>query len=126
MLDDHQRRVWDVDADLDHRGRHKYVQFARYKLPHHLVLFRGLHLSMYQPDIKSREDLVAKLLVHLRCIPQIDLLRFLDERVNNIDLPAELDFALHSAIDAVTLIVAKYDRLDRSAAGREFVDDRNV
>src|SRR5687767_3217711 len=126
MLDDHQRGVWNVDADLDHRGRDKYVQFARYELPHHLVLFRALHLSVYQPDLESREDLVAELLVHLRRIPQIDLLRFLDERVNDVDLPAELYFALHSAIDSVPLVLAKYDRLDRSAARRKFVDDRNI
>ncbi len=50
VLDDHHRRVRDVDADLDHRRRDEHVELPGAKRAHHRLLLLRRHLAVQQAD----------------------------------------------------------------------------
>ena len=62
VLDDHHRRVRDVDADLDDRGRDQHVERAGAELRHHPFLVGGRHLPVQQPEAQPREILLLEAL----------------------------------------------------------------
>ena len=126
VFDDHQRSIRDIDADLDYGCRDKDVQFARDELLHYLVFVDAFHFAVQKADAPVWKDLVAKLLEHYRRGFQVEFFGFFDQRVHDIDLSAEADFALDTFVNAVSLILADHDRFYRRAAWREFVDDGNV
>ena len=50
LLDHDHRGVRDVDADLDHAGRHEHVDLARREAPHHVALLARGHLAVHHLD----------------------------------------------------------------------------
>ena len=56
-LDDHHRRLRDVDPDLDHGRADEHVQLAVAESRHLGVAIRGLHPAMDEADPQRREDL---------------------------------------------------------------------
>ena len=50
LLHDHDRRVRDVDADLDHRRRDEHVELARLELRHQLAPLRRPQPAVQQAD----------------------------------------------------------------------------
>ena len=59
MLDHHDGRVRNVDADFNHRGRDQHVDFAFLEFPHDMFFFFGIEPSMQQADVKIGKSLVA-------------------------------------------------------------------
>jgi hypothetical protein len=56
LLDDHHRRVGDVDADLDHRRRDEHVELARLEAGHEVAPVGSLEPPWRQPTRKSRSS----------------------------------------------------------------------
>ena len=56
LLDDHDRRVRDVDADLDHRRRDEDVELARLELGHQLA-----PLGRPQPPVEEADAVSLQL-----------------------------------------------------------------
>ena len=55
VFNDHQRRVGQVDTDLDDRGGDQQLDRAIFKPLHHRLLFRGFQAAMYQADFQATE-----------------------------------------------------------------------
>ena len=55
LLDDHDRRVRDVDADLDHGRRDEHVELAVLERPHHLAPVGRLQPAVDQADAVAGE-----------------------------------------------------------------------
>src|SRR5579885_2779691 len=55
FLHDHDRRVRDVDADLDHGRRDEHVELVRGELPHHLAPLGGLEPPVQQAHAVAGE-----------------------------------------------------------------------
>src|SRR5262249_35062997 len=55
FLHDHDRRVGDVDTDLDHGRGHQYVQFSSLETSHQLAPFGGPQLTVQAADAEARE-----------------------------------------------------------------------
>ena len=53
LLDDHDRRVRDVDADLDHRCRDEHVELTGREGPHDGAALRGLQPAVHASDPES-------------------------------------------------------------------------
>ena len=91
-LDDHQRRIGHVDADLDHRRRDQHRQLAGGEARHHRVLVRPLHPAVDQADLVVAEAQPQ----HPRPLlggGGVALLAFLDQRAHPIGLAAAGDVA---------------------------------
>ena len=93
VLDHHHRRVGHVDADLDHRRRDEDVELAADERAHDAVLGVLLQAAVQQRDAELREDVLRQVIRHLGRGLQIDLLRLLDQRIDDVGLPALLDLA---------------------------------
>ena len=55
LLDDHHRRVRDVDADLDHRRRDEHVELARLEARHQLAALGRLEAAVQAADAELAE-----------------------------------------------------------------------
>ncbi len=55
LLDDHDRRVRDVDADLDHRRRHQDVELPGLEARHQIAAVGGLEPAVEQADAVALE-----------------------------------------------------------------------
>ncbi len=64
MLDDHQRCIRHINADLDDRGRDENVDAACYKLRHYRFLFRRFHTAVEQADAVLRKYGSPQLVIH--------------------------------------------------------------
>src|SRR6185295_16124831 len=57
-LDNHQRGVVKVDADLDHGGRNQHGKLARGEARHRRILFRPFHSAVDEADLVVAETLL--------------------------------------------------------------------
>ena len=73
-----------------------------------------------------REDSQTQIVVHHGRGFEVGFGRFLDERIDDVGLAAELDLALDATINALAFVFAADNCLDRRAAGRQFINDRNI
>ena len=85
-LDHHQRGIGDVDADLDHRGRHQDVQHAGAELFHDLIALVEVQAPVDQahPAVRQRG---AQGGVALGGVGEVDLVALFDERADPEGLP---------------------------------------
>ena len=60
VFDDHDRGVWDVDADLDHGRRHEHVRGPGHEALHHSLTNRRRPLTVHQVDGQRREGHVRR------------------------------------------------------------------
>ena len=88
MLDHHDRGVRHVDADLDHRRRDQQPRAPALEGVHRLVLFGSAHAPMHQPDLVAEP--VGKIAEAVFRGGGVDLLAFLDQRADPIELLAAL------------------------------------
>ncbi len=100
VLDDHDRGVRHVNADLDHGRRDEHLYLAADEAAHHLFLLGGLHPAVQEADGEVREDAVAQVLEHARRVLQVHLLGLFDERVDDVRLTARAHLALDAFVDA--------------------------
>ena len=91
LLHDHDRRVRDVDADLDHRRRDEHVQLALLERAHHLAALRGLEPAVQQPDPVPGELRALQPLGLLLGRTRKPRLGRLDQRADDVRLPPRVE-----------------------------------
>ncbi len=126
VLDDHDRRVRHVDADFDDGRRDEDVELPARKGLHDPVLVVRLHAAVQERDSICREDVLLQVVGHLSGRPEIDLGRFLDERIDDVGLPAGVELLAHELVDLVAPRFGLGDRLDRLSARRHLAHHRHV
>ena len=88
LLDDHHRRVRDVDADLDHRRRDEHVELPRLEPRHQVAPVGRLQPAVQAADAEPAQlrALQPRRLLLRRARPR--RLRLLDQRADDVRLPA--------------------------------------
>ncbi|TMA27619.1 MAG: hypothetical protein E6J87_21095 [Deltaproteobacteria bacterium] len=117
ILDDHQRRVRDVDAHFDDGGGDQHLGLAGLETRHRGLAFGGFQAAVQQIDARSgqrRGDPLRRLARRA----QVDLLRLLDQRVDDVGLLAARDRLLEQAQHLAPLPRAREQRAHRQAPGR--------
>ena len=116
VLDDDDRCVADIDADLDHRGGDKHAGLALAEAEHGGVALGWFHASVGEADY--RPEGLAKGRVAVLGGGDIEHLGFLDQRA----YPVCLGALVYRRADAFDHLVEAFERqdagLDRLAAGR--------
>ena len=88
FLDDHHRRVRDVDADLDHRRRDEHVELARVEPRHHLAPRVRASAARAAADAELAQLGAAQPLGLVLGRARERRLRRLDERADDVGLAA--------------------------------------
>ncbi len=91
VLDDHDRRVGNIDADLDHGRRHEHVDVAGAERVHHRFLLARRQLPVEQTEAETRELLLSQTLELLGGGFRLGARRALDQRAHDVRLPAGFD-----------------------------------
>ena len=98
LLDDHDRRVRDVDADLDHRRRDEDVELARLELRHQLAALGRPQAAVQQADAVALQ-LAAPQPLRLDLRGARDRrLRLLDQRAHDVRLPPVVEVAAQAPV----------------------------
>ena len=127
VLNDHDRGVGHVDADLDDRRRDKHIQLARLELLHHIVLFLRLHLAVQKPDAAVGQQCAGRLGVVGRHGLQVAHgLVFLDGRADDVHLMPRRDLFVQKAVHIPALFAGDKPCFDGLAAWRQLVQDGNI
>ncbi len=92
MLDHHDRGIGHIDPDLHHRRGDQYLDHPLLIRCHDLFFLFRLHTTVHKPDAKLGQLVRLQLLCALHGRLQIGLLRFFDERIHHIGLPAAPQF----------------------------------
>ena len=127
LLDDHHRRVRDVDADLDHRRRDEDVQLARLEPRHQLAPVGRLQLPVQAADPEALQLGAPQPLGLLLGRPRARGLRLLDQRADDVRLPALREEPRQPPVRlrrALLLDPARHDRLPRRRRLRDLADRR--
>jgi len=128
LLDDHDRRVRDVDADFDHGRRHEHVELARLELGHQLTPLGRTKAAVQETDL-----VVAQL--RSPQPPGLGLgrarlrgLGLLDQRADDVRLPAVVEVLPQAAVGLGGALGSDPRGDDRLARGRWFrnLRDRQV
>ena len=125
MLDEHDARVRDVDADFDDGGRDEDVDGVVTERAHRGVAFVRLQAAVHQPDPQLRKRL-SQLFRHRRSGLQIGALRLFDHRINHIRLPPREAFAADEFVDLGARRIGAQRGLHRTPPRWPFADLRDV
>ena len=112
-----------VDADLHDGRRDQDVELAARERAHHAVLVVLLHAAVQQGDAIGGKHVLRQVVGHLGRGPQIDLVRLLDERIDDVRLPPGVELLADEVVDLVAPRLGLGDRLDRLTSGRHLAHD---
>ena len=127
VLDDHQRGVRHVHADLDHGRGDKDIRLAAYESGHDRVLILRLHAAVDAGDLQLRELLCQLLRVLLGGFElALALLVVLDLRTDDEALPSLPRQLADEAVQACAVALVHGEGVHLLPSGRQLVDDRYV
>src|SRR5262245_24049434 len=125
LLDDHDRRVRNVDADLDHCRRDEHIELARLEARHQLAA-----LDRAEPTVQEADPVVAELATSkalglgLGCA-RLRRLRLLDQRADDVGLTTVVQVLTQPPVCLRRTVVGHPARHDRLAVGRRLRDLRH-
>ncbi len=126
-LDEHDRRVGDVDADLDHRRRDEHVGATGGERRHRRLLVLRAHLAVQERDAVVLQLAAAQALVLGGRGARRQRLGLLDERADDERLPAGVELLADALVRAGALGVGRGDvRRHGPAAARQLAQRRDV
>ena len=125
VLDDHDGGVGDVDADFDDGGGDENLRFVFAEALHGFVFFVAGEAAVQETDLELWKNVAREALVFLHGGFQLEL-RFLDDGIDDVTLVSGSDFTAEGFPDAGEMLLGGQARGDRSAAGRELVENGNV
>ena len=127
ILNDHDRRVRHVNADLDDCRRDKHVQLTGLESLHDIVLFLWLQLAVQQADAPVGQQCAGGLGVVGRDGLQIAHgFVFLDGRADDVDLMPRRNLLVQKAVHVAALFAGDEPCFDGLAARRQLVQHRNI
>ena len=115
LLHDHDRRVRDVDADLDHRRRHQNVELAGFELCHDRPPVGRLEATVEAPDPEAAQLGPPQPLGLVLGGTRDGRLRGFDQRADDIRLTAVCKMAAQPLVRLRAAIVGHPRRHDRLA-----------
>ncbi len=122
LLHDHDRRVRDVDADLDHRRRDEHVELPRLEAGHQVAPLGRLQPPVHAADAEALQlagpQLLGLLLGGARCRRR----RLLDQRADDVCLPALREVGAQARVRLGAALVGDPGGDDRLAARRRLRD----
>ena len=125
IFNNHYRSIRYVYSDFYHRSSHHYLCLSRNEKLHLLVFLSRFHFAMYLANLalgKFFEDM----LIPLFKVLQIDLLTFLYQRINDINLTSLINLLLHRTVHALPTIVELMHSGYRLSSGRQLVNNRHI
>ena len=124
-LDDHHRRVRHVDPDLDHAGRDEHVGGAGGEPLHRPRLLARGHLPVQQLDLEVPQLAGGEPLRLLGGRLGLELLRALDQRADEVRLPALAQPLAHELVGARPPLLPHRPGLHRPATRRQLAQRRS-
>ena len=126
VLDDHDRCVRHIHADFDDGGGDQRVQLPGLEVLHDGGFFLWLELAVHQADpAVGQQRLGDVFIVGLHGV-QPAVGGVLDGGADDIHLPPGVDLPVKEAVEVPPLLPGDAPGLDRLAARRQFVEDRDV
>ena len=125
VLDHHQAGIRHIDADFDHRRRYQHLHLIAGEGGHHGRLIGGLQATMHEADDEIGQ-LFRKPRISLFGRLELQCFAFLDQRTHPVRLPANATGIVHAADHLVAARCVDQFRHHRRAAGRQFVEHRNI
>ncbi len=122
VLNDHDRGIGNVDADFDDGGGHENLDLIAAKFLHDVFFFFAGEAPVEQAELEFRENGFRKALVFLDGRFQLQF-RFFDYGINDVALVASFDFPAEKFPHTGKMGFRSGARFDRSAAGRQFIED---
>ena len=121
FLDDHDRRVRHVDADLDHRRRDEHVQVAGLEARHQLAALGRTQTPVQQADaVTAQLGLLQALGLGFRR-PGLRRLRLLDQRADDVRLASRVEVFPQPRVRGRAPVLRDPRGLDRLAVGGRLV-----
>ena len=128
VLDEHDRGVRHVHADLHHRGGNEHVDLARGERAHDRFLFLRFHFSMQKAHRSVRKHLFLQFFRigghRLALVGQLAVL--LHHRADDVGLPSLRELLFEEGVDALMVARRHSVGLDAPPSRRQLVDHRNV
>ena len=125
FLNDHDRRVRDVDADLDHRRRDKHVEVTGLEACHELTALGGTQAPVQQADpVTAQLGLLQALGLRFRG-PGLRRLRLLDQRADDVRLTSRVEVLPQARVGSAAPVLRNPCRLDRLTIGGWLCDLRH-
>ena len=125
VLDHHQGCIGNVDAHLDDGGGDENLGEARDEVLHDGILLGSGHRTVHEADGEVGQALLKVVAADGRGC-EVELVAFLDERTDPVDLAALRNDAPHDGKHVVLAGGLHGLGDDGRAAGRQLVDDRDV
>ena len=122
LLHDHDRRVRNVDADLDHGRRDEHVELVLLELPHHLAALGGLQLAVQETDAIAAQLRAPQPLGLRLGGAREPRLRQLDQRADDVGLPARVEMDAQPRVRLAGALGADARGDDRLAVRRRLGD----
>ena len=122
ILDNHDRRVRNVNADFNDSCCDQNIELLRFELAHQFVLFLRWQPAMQQAKPEFREIKITQFFKLDHCGLQINFFRFLNERIHDVRLPSEPNFILHKAVDLLLFFFRSDGRLHRPPILGKLID----
>ena len=108
LLHDHDRRVRDVDADLDHRRRDEHVELPRLELRHQLAPLGRPQPPVHEPDAVALQLAVAQPLRLALGRARDRRLRLLDQRADDVRLAAVVEVLAQAPVRLARAILVTH------------------
>jgi hypothetical protein len=125
VFDDHGGGVGNVDADFDDRSGNEDLRFVFAEAFHDGIFFFAREAAVEEAEFQFGENFLGEALVFLHRGFEFEL-RFFDHGIDDVGLMAGGNFFAEKFPDAGKIRLGAEARLNGRAAGREFVEDRDV
>src|SRR3990170_729393 len=126
VLDEHHCGVRHIDADLDDCSGDKDMDRSLLERLHHRLFLVGLHPAVQEAYRPLLEDVLLKLLLHVRRVAKAHFLRLFDKRIDDIGLAAFDDGATYGLISGGPVLLFQHFSPYRLSARRQLVYYRYV
>ena len=104
VLNDHDRGVGDIDPDLYDCCCHQDVGIVVGEEVHLMVFFCRFHFPMDEGRAVGREGVAHQFITFFKAF-EVELFAFLNQRVDDVDLPPLSHFTTDSTVDLNGLVV---------------------
>src|SRR3989339_46502 len=123
ILDDHDRRIRDIDSNLDDGRRNENLNLTSLEALHDLIFLLRLHPTVEKAQPDRREYSALEMLELDRGCFEIDFFGFLDERKYDVHLASLPDLLFHKVVYLVFLIFKADSGFDGFSVSGHLIDD---
>src|SRR3990170_8623247 len=126
VLNEHHCCVRHIDADLDDGSGDKDMDRSPLERLHHRLFLVGLHPAVQEAYRPLLEDVLLKLLLHVRRAAKAHFLRLFDKRIDDIGLAARHKRAPYGLVCGGPILLFQHFSLYGLSARRQLVYYRYI